>query len=143
MSKPYRSSHLSTVIAADVPTESAWALEWVAYLVAFEGDSTRMVPLPSSGDFIIGRAESADLVLNDQRVSRSHARISVALGRARLHDLGSQNGTLVNGAPFKSPYTLMANDAISVGAATLIFHFSTSHAASVGWLDVSEFRARF
>jgi hypothetical protein len=46
----------------------------------------------------IGRSPDNDLVLADGRVSRHHARISSRAGRLVLTDLGSTNGTLVNGA---------------------------------------------
>lgn len=46
----------------------------------------------------IGRAPDNDLVLADARVSRHHAQISGRAGRLVLVDLGSTNGTIVNGA---------------------------------------------
>jgi len=46
----------------------------------------------------IGRAADNDLVLADSRVSRHHARISGRAGRLVLVDLGSTNGTVVNGS---------------------------------------------
>jgi pSer/pThr/pTyr-binding forkhead associated (FHA) protein len=52
--------------------------------------------------FTIGREDSCDLVLDDPKVSRRHASITAGLGPTRdLRDLGSANGTLVNGAPIK------------------------------------------
>jgi pSer/pThr/pTyr-binding forkhead associated (FHA) protein len=52
--------------------------------------------------FTIGRGDDCDLVLDDPKVSRRHAAISPGVGPARiLHDLGSANGTLVNGAAIK------------------------------------------
>ncbi len=46
---------------------------------------------------VIGRSSSCDLVLNDESCSRTHARIAPDGARARVEDLGSTNGTLVNG----------------------------------------------
>jgi pSer/pThr/pTyr-binding forkhead associated (FHA) protein len=52
--------------------------------------------------FTIGRDDECDLVLDDPKVSRHHAAISPGMGPTRvLHDLGSANGTLVNGTPVK------------------------------------------
>ena len=52
--------------------------------------------------FLIGRDDSCDLVLGDEKVSRRHAAIAPAMGIGRnLRDLGSANGTLVNGEPMK------------------------------------------
>src|SRR5262245_16768825 len=40
-----------------------------AYLVVFEGDSSRMLPLPDRGDIVLGRAEDVDVRLDDAGVS--------------------------------------------------------------------------
>jgi pSer/pThr/pTyr-binding forkhead associated (FHA) protein len=54
--------------------------------------------------FVVGRDETCDLVLNDPKVSRQHAEIIQSAGPFRtLHDLGSANGTLVNGRPVAAP----------------------------------------
>ncbi len=53
----------------------------------------------STGVMTIGRGSDNDLVLGDPRVSRRHARIQVRGGRRVLSDLGSRNGTRVNGTP--------------------------------------------
>jgi pSer/pThr/pTyr-binding forkhead associated (FHA) protein len=52
--------------------------------------------------FTIGRGEDCDLVLEDPKVSRHHAAIGPGAGPARfVYDLGSANGTLVNGDPIR------------------------------------------
>ncbi len=45
----------------------------------------------------LGRGMTNDIVLNDGRVSRSHARLDCAAGGCTLVDLGSANGTRLNG----------------------------------------------
>lgn len=47
---------------------------------------------------LIGRDEACDLAVEDPRVSRRHARLTPVAGGWRLEDLGSKNGTLVDGA---------------------------------------------
>jgi pSer/pThr/pTyr-binding forkhead associated (FHA) protein len=47
---------------------------------------------------VIGRGRNADLVLNEATISRAHALFGYDVGRAFVQDLGSTNGTLVNGA---------------------------------------------
>ena len=47
--------------------------------------------------FVVGRAESADLKLVSNRVSREHAVLSWEAGQFWIRDLGSTNGTFVNG----------------------------------------------
>ena len=72
-------------------------------LVSLRGE-LMAVPIPLERDqVIIGRAIEADVRLNDSRASRLHARISSTLDTKTNHtnyfitDLGSTNGTLVNG----------------------------------------------
>ena len=54
-------------------------------------------PLKTNREFFIGRGSEFDMVLDDDLVSRRHARITTFGGDIRLHDLQSTNGTLVNG----------------------------------------------
>src|ERR1700748_3070 len=67
-----------------------------AYLLVFEGTSSRMESLPLDGVVVIGRGDGAQVHLDDPSISRAHARISMCGGRAEIADLGSQNGTKVN-----------------------------------------------
>ncbi len=80
----------------------------------------------SDGDNLIGRDLAADIVVDDPKVSRRHARISVAGERATLMDLGSRNGTLCNGRRVESPVTLADGDRVSVGRVHLVFRWSTA-----------------
>ena len=80
----------------------------------------RRVPL-GPGTFAIGRAPDNDVVLDDRRVSRRHAEIRLRLGRHALYDLGSTNGTFVNGKRV-SEVALSEGDRITLGAAALIYH---------------------
>jgi hypothetical protein len=67
----------------------------------------------------IGRATTNSLMLDDEQVSREHARI-VATGDARtIYDLGSSNGTFVNGQRV-AHQVLQPGDRITLGAATLL-----------------------
>ncbi len=54
-------------------------------------------PLPESGEIVIGRSSELDMVLVEDMVSRRHAKISVHDGDIFLEDLGSTNGSFVNG----------------------------------------------
>src|SRR5689334_8067840 len=94
------------------------------YLLVFEGDSTRMVELPPSGDVTLGGAECAEVRLNDPSVADAHAKISLVDGEARLLDLGTAAGTLVNGEPISQSRLLGSADIITVGDITLVFHQS-------------------
>lgn len=89
-------------------------------LVSLRGE-LMAVPIPLERDQVtIGRAIEADVRLNDSRASRLHARISSNLNPEtnqtayRITDLGSTNGTLVNGEPI-SEVTLSDGDKIVIG----------------------------
>ncbi len=84
--------------------------------VAGEG---RRVPL-GPGTLALGRAPDSDVVLDDRRVSRRHAEVRLRLGRHTLYDLGSTNGTFVNGKRV-SEVALSEGDRITLGGATLIY----------------------
>jgi DNA-binding SARP family transcriptional activator len=71
-----------------------------------------------AGTTLIGRDPAAQVRLLDSRVSRQHARIDVADGRVRLHDLASTNGTTVNGTP-TTEQELDDGDVIGVGGVQL------------------------
>jgi DNA-binding winged helix-turn-helix (wHTH) protein len=63
---------------------------------------TREISL-RSGENILGRDRNAVVWVDDPSVSRHHARILVAGPEARLEDLGSKNGTLLNGERIEAP----------------------------------------
>jgi hypothetical protein len=67
----------------------------------------------------IGRLASCDVVLEDDlEVSRKHAEVRINAGRAFVVDLGSRNGTKVNGAGVKER-ALSDGDQVTVGVTTL------------------------
>jgi DNA-binding winged helix-turn-helix (wHTH) protein len=79
----------------------------------------REFPL-QDGENIIGRHPQAAVCFNLPGVSRRHARISIA-GDPVLEDLGSKNGTYVNGRRVTRPTCLNDGDEIGVGSVMLIF----------------------
>ena len=61
-------------------------------------DAGRTVELPADRPFVLGRVQGCDLVIRDERASRHHAELRVEpAGGVRLVDLGSANGTFVDG----------------------------------------------
>ncbi|MDP8248098.1 MAG: adenylate/guanylate cyclase domain-containing protein [Candidatus Tritonobacter lacicola] len=69
---------------------------------------------------VIGRAESCDMRLADPSVSRRHARITGEEGRYFIHDMGSKNGTVVNGRTVEKA-ALKSGDFIAIGKYGLMF----------------------
>lgn len=72
----------------------------------------------------IGRSEENDICLQSRGLSRQHAVITATARGFLLRDLGSQNGTTVNGAPV-TEHTLADGDLIGVGDARLRFSMQT------------------
>jgi DNA-binding winged helix-turn-helix (wHTH) protein len=81
---------------------------------------TTMIAVPD-GATIIGRDDSAGIVLNETTVSRRHAQITVRGGEATLEDLGSQNGTWVNESRLERPVTLADGDRLRFGLVHVIY----------------------
>lgn len=68
--------------------------------------------------FSIGRALDNDIILDDRRVSRHHARLTLDGKAVQVADLGSANGTTVNGLPVTTGW-LQEGDTLSVGGVEL------------------------
>ena len=68
----------------------------------------------------MGRADENDIVLSGDLVSRKHARITVKGDALQAEDLGSRNGSKVNGAPLVGTSPLVAGDILQVGENSLV-----------------------
>ena len=76
-------------------------------------------PLKAEKQIVIGRSSELDMVLVEDMVSRKHARITVnGSGQISIEDLGSTNGTFVNGEKVKQS-TLKEGDRILIGTSIL------------------------
>lgn len=64
----------------------------------------------------VGRAQDNDIVLDDPQVSRHHARVMRRGDEIIVEDLGSTNGTLVNGRRIVDPHVLQPTETIAVGS---------------------------
>ncbi|MFH0947225.1 MAG: FHA domain-containing protein, partial [Planctomycetota bacterium] len=88
-------------------------------LYVAEVDRSDEVPFKGSR-VTIGRAKGNDISLSDRQASRVHCAVERIGGAVRVLDLGSQNGTFVNGVRVLSA-DLKEGDTIQVGAATIRF----------------------
>lgn len=75
----------------------------------------------SEGEHVIGREEVLTVCLDGPTVSRRHARIRVTGQEAVLEDLGSKNGTYLNGRKLASPASLSDGDTIRIGSVPVKF----------------------
>lgn len=76
------------------------------------------------GVSVLGRAEECGIRIDDDSVSRRQAEIEVDGDRVLLRDLGSANGTMVNGAEVASEVVLRPGDVIEAGLVELVFEVS-------------------
>ena len=79
----------------------------------------------SEGVHVIGRGQDSSFRLPDTGVSRRHLEIRWDGQTATLSDLGSTNGTTVNGNPVQAPWQLSDGDVIRVGHSSLVFRTGT------------------
>lgn len=84
------------------------------YLLIIEPASSFRVDLPDKGSLILGRAPDAQIQLKDPAASRHHARLDLDEGHVRLTDLGSYNGTRVNGEALRPSGLLTAGDVVTI-----------------------------
>ena len=78
----------------------------------------------------IGRDPNNDIVINDPQVSRQHARIRRQGGLTLIEDMGSTNGTFVNGMRLANPHTLATGDSISLGDAVRLTYYEAAIATT-------------
>lgn len=68
-------------------------------------------------ELLIGRTSGCDISISNQQVSREHARVFIAEKGPTLEDLGSKNGTFLNGKPVAEPCQLSEGDVIQIALA--------------------------
>lgn len=106
---------------------------------AFSGEATEMAPAVTSdlpayrllwgdreialapGENIIGRDQDSIVWIDDNAVSRHHARIVIDRRGAEVEDLESKNGTFLRGEKLAVPASLHDGDLLRVGSATFVF----------------------
>ncbi|WP_051273138.1 FHA domain-containing protein [Desulfotruncus alcoholivorax] len=71
--------------------------------------------LPLGAETRMGRNPKSEIVLSEKVISNNHARIYFDQGQYWLEDLGSTNGTFLNGLPLSEPAVLANGDRIKIG----------------------------
>jgi S1-C subfamily serine protease len=95
--------------------ESDWRL------VVSGGPSAGAIVTLAEGNNVIGRDPSAEVVIDDPEVSHRHASLRRSGDHVVLNDLGSTNGTKVNGVAARKDHVLAVGDRIGIGPATIQF----------------------
>ena len=108
--------HTAAVSLTPAPPPPANAIPHEAYLI-IEGKETYILDLPVIN---IGRREDNHLVIEDLRISRTHAQLRARMGKYVIFDLGSTGGTFVNGQRVTQA-VLAPGDVISLAGLTLIY----------------------
>ncbi len=71
---------------------------------------------------VIGRDASNNITINDAEISRKHSRLLFQGGKYVLEDLGSTNGTFVNGQRLAGPVVLKTGDVVSLGEQIVLMY---------------------
>ena len=111
------------------------------YIIAIDTTSSRAIQLPSTGVLQIGRSRDAEIAIASDVVSRNHARLIVSEGAIQIEDLGSHNGTLVNGEPIVGTAALAAGDVVTI-ADTLLIVRGAGAASPARAVDMDELARR-
>lgn len=82
---------------------------------------------------IIGRSSKAQIQVDQDSVSRAHAKLRIEGARVLVEDLGSTNGTLVNDEHIEAPHRLRNGDLVKIGRA--IFKFIASNNIEAAYHD--------
>jgi hypothetical protein len=99
----------------ELPTKQPASLE-----IILGSETSRIIHLEER-DIIIGRSPECDLPLSPNNVSREHARVSFRNDEYYIEDLGSTNGTYVNGIKIVK-CALRKNDQIDIGGVKILFN---------------------
>jgi Nif-specific regulatory protein len=111
-----------------------------AYLEVVSGRSAGRRYALAAESSALGRDEACEVSLLDESCSRRHAAVARRGDRFYLRDLGSRNGTFLNGAPLAGEDMLRSGDEIVVGASRLRFVDESERARDTAPLPPPEFR---
>ena len=91
-------------------------------LLVIDGAALQVIPLATQGTLTIGRASKCDVVIDSGSVSRHHANLYLGIMDVELEDVGSSNGTFVDGARLAANHRVRLTVGVPflVGAVTLM-----------------------
>ena len=123
MSKDLNTKLLSTMPMATATRQAHTAElnEGRISLLIYHHDATHVVSLAEGQRLVIGRDPCAEVAIDDENLSRRHARFEVQGGEVWVEDLGSTNGTTLNGQEIKRIKMGVA-DEVTMGSVTASIH---------------------
>ncbi|MBL8957663.1 MAG: sigma 54-interacting transcriptional regulator [Myxococcaceae bacterium] len=98
-------------------------------LVVFHGEASRVVRLTEGRAVVLGRDPTAEISIADDSISRRHASFTAEAGSVTVADLGSTNGTKLNGAPVEKA-VMSPGDEVTLGSVTVSLHVLVPVAAA-------------
>lgn len=84
-------------------------------LVVVRSDTQSGTRVMVTDSVVVGRSDEADVFLDDPYASTFHMRLTIDEGTMMLADLGTTNGTYVNGRRVTTPMPLSTGDSVQVG----------------------------
>ncbi|MEC4895558.1 MAG: adenylate/guanylate cyclase domain-containing protein [Oscillatoria sp. PMC 1050.18] len=106
-----------------IATTSGVALGRTPYLLLRTATGNRYLPLVGSSCWTLGRSDENNFMIPDRWISRTHAMLQFTeTGEFYLIDLGSRNGSFVNGRRVNIPVTLKNGDRLTFGQTEIEFH---------------------
>jgi hypothetical protein len=119
----------TVLIRANAPRPGAGTEDERAhYLAVVAGEHAGVRIELGTKPVVIGRKAPADLVLDDSQISRNHCRVSLVLGEVFVTDLGSSNGTMVDGVRISPNAVLPPGGRLQVGGHVLEHEFRSRKA---------------
>ena len=111
-------------------------------LLVIDGAALQVVPLPGTGTLAIGRSSKCGVVIDSGSVSRHHANLVIGQNKVQIEDVGSSNGTMVDGTRLgaNEPTEVTIGVPFLVGAVTVMVQTRASSRRKTA-LDTSKIAA--
>jgi DNA-binding NtrC family response regulator len=91
------------------------------YLIVKQRSGNTVIDVDEGAEIVVGRSSGATVRIDDPKASREHARFTRGGGMLRVVDLGSRNGTKINGRPLRAePEPLASGDVVTIGAVDIV-----------------------
>jgi two-component system response regulator AtoC len=111
-------------------------------VITIDDGGSRVVDLPEGIDVTFGRSRGATITLDSDKVSRMHARVRRTGDVIEVEDLGSRNGTRVNGDKIEGPRRLATGDEVTVGPILAVVGVTSGLRRTSAIADVAAGEAR-